>query len=320
VLAVIGICGIVGYRVLGDDYSWMDALWMVVITISSVGYSEHSQSAPQMQLFTVVVIILGMTAAGYTFGGFIQLVFEGELETLLGHRRMTRGIDRLRDHVIICGNGRIGEVLSDGLQGKSQFVIIDSDPERIELAKSREHLCLVGDATEEDVLKLAGVDRAKTLFTGLPADADNVFITLTARNLNKDIQIIARAEHPSTQKKLRQAGADKVIMPTMIGAHHVERMITRPSTADLMELVSENTFPDLELDEIRLGEDSKLVGVTVQDTEASRRHRVLVVAVKHSDGKMHFNPDASHTFKINDVLMVMGHPDDIQRFCKEHAI
>ena len=320
VLGTILLVAVIGYRVLGD-YSWIDSLWMVVITISSVGYGERSQSEPIVQLFTIAVIILGMSAAVYTFGGFIQFVLEGELEKLLGYRRMTREIERIADHVIICGFGRIGEVLSADLQRqKRPFLIIDNDADRIEAAKSRGHLCLAGDATEEEVLQLAGLARAKTIFTGLPTDAANVFITLTARNLNTAIQIIARAAHPTTEKKLRQAGADKVVMPTIIGAHHVERMITRPSTADLMELVAESSFTDLELDEVSVADQSKLVGVTVQETEAHRHHRLLVVAVKQADDKIIFNPDPTHAFHPGDILMLMGQREDIQRFREEYDV
>jgi voltage-gated potassium channel len=234
---------------------------------------------------------------------------------------MTREIERIADHVIICGFGRIGEVLSADLQRqKRPFLIIDNDADRIEAAKSRGHLCLAGDATEEEVLQLAGLARAKTIFTGLPTDAANVFITLTARNLNTAIQIIARAAHPTTEKKLRQAGADKVVMPTIIGAHHVERMITRPSTADLMELVAESSFTDLELDEVSVADQSKLVGVTVQETEAHRHHRLLVVAVKQADDKIIFNPDPTHAFHPGDILMLMGQREDIQLFREEYDV
>jgi voltage-gated potassium channel len=319
VLSAVFLVAVVGYRVIGG-YPWIESLWLVVITLSSVGFGERSQMGSAMQLWTIVVIIVGISASAYTLGGFIQFILEGELDLWLGQRRMTREIEQLSDHVIICGFGRIGLVLGEDLKRQKQpLVVVDQDLARIEEAKSRHHPCLVGDATEEPVLLRAGLRRCKTLFTGLPSDAANVFITLTARNLNPTVQIIARAEHPSTEKKLRQAGANRIVMPSLIGAHHVERMITRPSTADLMELVAESSFTDLELDEVKVVPSGKLVGVSVHETEAHRR-RLLVVAVKQRDGSMLFNPDGSYTFQADDVLMVMGHEKDIQRFRTEYGL
>jgi voltage-gated potassium channel len=297
------------------DYDWVTAFWMTAITISSVGFSESTDSSAALQLFTVGVIVFGMSAAAYTFGGFVQMVLEGELEVLLGHRRMTRGIENLKDHVIVCGFGRIGEVLSSDLtKSRREFVVIDSDTERFEAAKSQGCLCICGDATSDETLLQAGIERARTLVSSLPSDADNVFITLTARTLCSNLQIFSRAEHPTTEKKLLQAGATKVIMPAIIGAHQLERLISRPSTAYLIELVSQSDFIDVELDEITLPEQCKLIGVTVASTEAHRKHRLLVVAVKKDDGRMIFNPDADYEFKAADVAIVMGRAEDIQRF------
>ena len=319
-LAVIILTALLGFHFVGG-YDWIDALWMVVITISSVGYGEHSISSPIVQILTILVIILGMSASVYTFGGFIQLLLEGEIERAVGRRRMTRDIGHLSDHIIICGFGRTGTILCEDLvRKKFPFVVIENQPEKARDAESRRLLCLIGDATEETMLEEAGLKRARTLFTGLPADADNVFITLTARNLNPTIEIISRAEHPSTERKLRQAGADKIIMPTLIGAHHVERMITRPSTADLMELVAESSFADLELDEVCIQEDSSLQALSVEETEARRTNNLLVVAIKQPDGKLIFNPEASYRFKVGDIPMLMGHRADIERFREKYRV
>lgn len=314
VLGTVFVVAVIGFQLLGD-YDWVTALWMTVITISSVGFSESTDSTPALQLFTVGVIVFGMSAAAYTLGGFIQMVLEGELEIFLGHRRMTRGIENLSDHVIVCGFGRIGEVLTSDLRhSRREFVVIDASTERFEAAKSLGYLCICGDATSDETLMGAGIERARTLVSSLPSDADNVFITLTARTLCPDVQILSRAEHPTTERKLLQAGADKVIMPAIIGAHRLERLITRPSTAHLIELVSESSVMDLELDEISLPDQSRLIGVTVASTEAHRKHRLLVVAVKQADGKMIFNPDADYKFEAADVAIVMGREEDIEGF------
>lgn len=315
VLVAVVALSVVGYRYLGEGYGWIDALWMVVITISTVGYGEASELSSAMQLFSVGVILLGLTASAYTFGGLVQLVVGGELDRMMGRRRMARDIEQLKEHVIICGYGRMGRNLSLDLhrQGRS-LIVVDNDAQKLEEAASHGMVCIQGDATEEDLLLAAHVDRAKTLVTALPTDAANVFITLTVRNVCPDIQIIARAEHQSTEKKLRQAGANRIVMPAIVGARQMVRMITRPSTADLMELVAESNFTDLELDEIVVSKSSSLIGVTVAETEAHRRHGLLVVAVKRPDGQMTFNPDASYTFQAHDIVMVMGHFNDIRKF------
>jgi voltage-gated potassium channel len=317
---IVFMVAILGFRALGD-YDWVSALWLTTVTISSVGFSETPSSSPAIQLFTVAVIVFGMSSAAYAFGGFVQMLLEGEFDELRGLRRMTRGIENLSDHVIVCGFGRIGEVLSSDLKhNRSEFVVIDGNEERFEIAKSLGYLCIRGDATSDETLLQAGIERAKTLVSSLPSDADNVFITLTGRTLAPDIQILSRAEHPTTEKKLLQAGASKVIMPAIIGAHRLERLITRPSTAQLMELFSESRLMDLELDEILLPEDCRLIGVTVASTEAHRTHGLLVVAVTHVDGEMTFNPSAEYTFQVGDVAIVMGRAEDVQSFRTTYEI
>lgn len=320
-LGIILVVATCGYRVSGEHDSWIDALFMVVITISSVGFSEISRSTPRLQLFTIGVIVFGISATAYTIGGFLQMMTEGEIDRALGRRRMTRGIDRLDAHVIICGFGRIGQNLAQELQRQHRpFVVVEHDSDRIAEAREFGYLLINGDATEEDVLVAARVEQAKTLVTALPSDAANVFITLTSRNLNKDLMIIARGEYVTTEKKLLQAGANRVVMPAVIGARQMATMITRPSTADLMELVADRTILDVELDEVPVPKGNRLIGCTVRDAEAHRRHRLLFVAVKKPAGEMIFNPDADYAFGELDVVIVMGRVEDIENFRSEYGV
>jgi voltage-gated potassium channel len=317
VLAVIFVFAILGYRFIGG-YDWTAAVWMVVITISTVGYGESSQLPAQVQALTVVVIVLGISAAVYTFGGLFQMILEGELENVLGKRRMTKDILRLHGHTIICGYGRMGRNLAQELGSQRvELVVIDHNPEAFAEAVSDGLLCVLGDATEEEVLRSSGLERAATLVSTFPNDAESVFITLTARDLNDRIQIIARAERESTEKKLAQAGANTIVMPTVVGARQMGRMITRPSTAHLIKLVDEGSNRDFDLDELLVSDQSKLVGMTVEETEAHRRHKLLVVAVKAEEGRLKFNPDAGDRFAAGDVVMVLGHRDHITRFRQE---
>jgi len=318
-LLSIVVVAVIGYRIGG--YDWVEAIYMVVITISSVGYGERSNAGPGLQLFSVAVIVFGMSAAVYTIGGFIQMMTEGEIERALGHRRITREIERLSGHVVVCGFGRVGQILAESLGPlKRSFVVIDNDEDRIDEARSRGLLFLKGDAAEEDTLLDAGIERANTIVTSLPNDAANVFITLTCRNLCPNLNIIARAEHESSKKKLKQAGATKIVMPTIIGARQMVRMVTRPSTADLIELVSEGSSLEIELDEVSIPEGNPLSGVTVRETEAHKKYRLLVVAVKQADDQFIFSPDADYTFNCGDIVIIMGNDKDITHFRKHYEL
>ncbi len=319
-LGLVVAVSVFGFHVL-EGYGWIESLWLVVVTISTVGFGESSTMSTKTQLFTTLVIIFGMSASVYTIGGFIQLMLEGEVERLLGKRRMSQEIDRLTGHVIVCGFGRIGESIADELQSEGkQVVILETNADVQKEAASRGVLCRVGDATDENVLRDVGIDRANALVSALPSDAENVFVTLTARDLNKGLQIIARAEMPSTERKLLQAGANQVVMPTLVGARLMSRMITRPTTADLFDLVSQSGYKDLELDEVRVSVGSSIVGATVEATEAHRKHKLLIVAVKQQGGELLFNPSASQTFCENDTAIVMGHSQDIMRFREENGL
>ena len=319
-LAAVFVCAVLGYRFIGG-YDWISALWMVVITISTVGYGESSKLSAPVQAMTIAVILLGISASVYTFGGLIQLILEGELENVLGRRRMTKEILNLSDHTIICGYGRMGHNLADELRSQQRdLVVIDHDPEAIQDATASGHLCVLGDATEEHTLENAGLSLASTLVSTFPNDAESVFITLTARDMNQSIRIIARAERESTQKKLRQAGADTIVMPTVVGARQMGRMITRPSTAHLISLVDEGSNRNFDLDELAVNPNSPLAGMTVERTEAHRRHNLLVVAIKTPDGGLKFNPAASESFSVGDVLIVLGHRDHITRFRSEFGL
>ncbi|MCM2369710.1 potassium channel family protein [Aporhodopirellula aestuarii] len=313
-LFFVFVIAVAGYQILGN-YGLLEAVWMVVITISTVGYSEASSLSPTLQVFTVLVILVGMSAAAYTFGGLIQLLLAGEIDRLIGLRRMTAEIATMKDHIIICGFGRMGQSLAVDLrsQGKT-VVIIELDADRIREADILEFACLTGDATEEGTLESVGIVRAGTLVAALSGDAENVFLTLTARNLNPEIQIVARADQRSSEKKLRQAGANRVVMPTVVGSRQMSRFITRPTTADVIELVSQRDFADLELDEVFVSETNALAGLTVSATDAHRENKLLIIAIQTGEGKLLFNPVATHKIQTGDTLIVMGHLCDIRSF------
>jgi voltage-gated potassium channel len=318
-LAIIFILAVSGYCLEGRDL--LDAIYMVVITLSTVGYGEHSQMDDSERLFTILVIVIGVSTGFYIMGGFVQMMAEGEINRAMGVRRVTREIERLSGHVIVCGFGRVGATLADQLRKRNcPFVLLDKDPEQIAEASAQGYLALTHDATEEEALVLAGVERARATVIALPSDADNVFITLTARNLNPKLQIIARAGLPSSEKKLLQAGADRVVLPAATGAMRMATMITRPSTIELIELVAGRHVAEVEIDELTIPAGSSLVGTTVRDSQTRAKHGLLIVAVRHVRGDLLFNPDADTKFLADDTVIVMGRMNDIERFRKYHGI
>jgi len=314
-LVLIFLCSVFGYLQVFPKDNVLDAIHWIVITVSTVGFSERSDLPPWTKVYVILVVVFGITAAAYTIGGALQLMTEGEIERALGHRRMSREINKLQGHVIICGCGRTGQILNEELSRQNvPFMVIDSDEVSITEAETAGCLVILGDATDENVLKAAHIDTAKTLICALGDDAVNVFLTLTARTLNPSLRIIARGEHPKTKDKLLHAGANQVIMPAVIGAQRIVNMVTRPLAAELIDRVTDHTVLDVGIEELTIGATSPLVGQTVQAADAHRRHDLLVVAIRNADGKMAFNPHAEYEFSENDTLMLIGKHEDIQGF------
>lgn len=311
---VVLIVSTIAYRTL-TDRTWLESFYHVVLTVSSVGYAERTGVGPLEQLLNILLIVVGMSILAYTVGAVLRAIIEGEIADTLGRRKMTRDINRLDQHVVICGFGRIGQMLTAELAKLgTAFVIIDAEEAACEEARLLGYLVMHGDATEEEVLSRAGIDRAKTLVTALPDDADNVFITLTARSMNRDLFLIARGEILSTQRKLLKAGANRVILPAAIGAQRIAAMITKPSTLELLDLVADREELEVELEEFEIEAHSPLVGRSLRDSSEIRAGGLLVVAVKPKSGSMVFNPTAEQELHAGDVIIAMGHSHDLARF------
>ncbi len=318
----------VGAYVL-SGWSWLDSLYMVVITISGVGYGEvHPIDTPSLRWITIGLIVLGYMAAIYTVGGVAQLVVDGELRRVLGVRRMQREIDQLEQHVIICGFGRMGSKLAEILatQGRP-LLVIDQDQARVDLARSCGCLAMLGNATEEQVLRSAGVERASVLTTVLSDDVSNLFITITAHELNPKLEILARAEQSSSIKKLRQVGANKVILPAMIGADRLAQMILRPSAETLLQqaelpagLNDDLASLGLRLDELEIQADSPLIGGTIADLKIHGETPFLIVAVRRALGEVQLNPLGNEQLTQGDCVIILAHESDIPQLCSRYAL
>ncbi len=319
---IIATCG---YMIAG--WSFIDAIYMVIITVFGVGFGEvNPLETTSMRTFTMFVIIAGTTAEVFTLGGLIQMLTQGEIRKLMGARRMRTEIDNLTGHVIICGYGRIGQVLADELVDTDyRFVIVDNSSERIAMAQESGYLAMQGNASEEESLLAAGIKRASVLATVLPNDAINVFITLTARNLNSDLSIIARGEIATTHKKLVQAGANQVVLPTMIGAQRVASLIRRPVLDDVLhdamgrhQLDEDLSRLGVRLQELPIPELSPVVGKTIGDIEVHSEGACLIVGLRHSHGTTISNPSPDTLLAQGDTILVIGHADQLPRFIQKN--
>jgi voltage-gated potassium channel len=269
----------------------------------------------------MLIIAFGMVSVAYTVAGLIQFMTEGEIRRLLGHQRMRRQIETLKDHVIVAGYGRVGELVSNELlAAEVPFVVIEVSPEIARDIEDRGYLHLIGDATEEKVLLDAGLLRAKTLVTVMPSDAENVFITLTARQIAPDVAIISRAEQPSTQKKLRQAGANHVVLPAAIGAHRIVSLLTNPSAVEFTELVTSRSSLAIELDDVPIKDGSLLKGKSLRDADIGRKTGVIVIAVKRADGRVEFPPSGDEPFAHGDSIVLLGRRSNLDQFRKQFGI
>ena len=270
-----------------------DAVYMVIITVFTVGYGEvHAVNTPQLRWITESLVVLGCTGMIFLTGSLVQLITFSTLQQLVGQKRMKSQIDALAGHVIICGFGRIGLILARELStGNRPFVVIERSEDRLIQARELGYLCLAGDATEEAVLIAAGIQRARVVATVLPSDAANVFITLSARALNPTLDIVARGEDPSTESKLRQAGANQVVLPAHIGAERVAEIILYPTTASLLRqgermraLERDLNRLGVSLDTVVVEETSRYAWRTIAEIESLAMHNNLIISVSHTDG------------------------------------
>ena len=319
-LALIVLSAVVGYRLIAG-YDWVESLWMVVITISTVGYGEYSVHDWPVQLLSIAVILLGTTAAAYTFTGIIQLTLQGEFDRAFGRRRMEKELSKLKNHTIICGFGKSGPVLAKDLQARRyRFVIIEVDPVNFQHAIDLGYLAINADATDEDSLILAGVMEANAIVVALPTDAENVFITLSARNLCPDIRIVAQAEQESSSRKLRQAGADEVVMGHQMVAEYLSRLVTRPTAAKFFSSLTRPEFKELMLDELSIPSGSAIENQSIAQLRIRDRHELLVVAVKRNDESLDFNPPGDRLFQVGETILLMGKQQDVVAFQKAYEL
>ena len=310
-LLAVFLVSVVGYLTFG--WSLIDSVYMVVITMFGVGFEEvHPLTTVWQKIFTMLVIIGGTSAVVFVIGEVIRFITEGEVLKVIKELKKSRQVEGVAQHAIICGYGRIGQILAHDLAVYGfPFVVVDINDDRLAMAEGEGYLFVKGSATEEETLISAGAERAQVLATVLPQDTLNVFITLTARNLNRNLRIIARGEQPSTEKKLLQAGANEVILPATIGGSRIAHLITRPTTmnflGDTRGIIGEELKRlGVEIDELRLRRNTSLVGKKVQELQVLAEGNLLVLAIQRADGTVLRNDFLNEPLREGDAAIILG--------------
>ncbi len=316
-LAAWVVIGTAGFELI-EDWGVIDSFYMTLITISTVGFREVHPLSQVGKLFASFLIVGGLTTALYTFTRLGQVVLEGELLGFLGRRRMQVGIAKLKDHVIVCGYGRIGRPATEALRRNGvPFCVIDRSAEVADFARGKDFPFLVGDATDEDLLKDAGVERARALLALLPSDADNLYLTMSAKAIKPGITVIARARDDKAETKLKRGGADRVVSPYQIAAMRVVQAAMNPNVVDLLELVTHPHHLDLSLGEFIVTDASPLSGRSLAETSIRTRYGVFVVGIKRPSGEVLYNPDSPVTIHSGDTVVGFGKAEDLARLGRD---
>ena len=304
--------GTFGYMYFENMDFWT-GVYLTIITVFTVGYGDFVPVHPSGRIFTVFLVISSVSFVFYTFSKVTETMIEGELRGLYKRRKMNKEIARLRDHYIVCGFGRIGkEICKILLEHHRPLLVIEKDEEELKTLEELGYMRLQGDAAADEVLQAAGIDRAKGLVSVVASDADNLYITLTARGLNPGLYIMARSSGgPGVQTKLKRAGATKVISPYSIGARRMAHLIVRPTVTDFIDLTMRAGELELMMEELQVSPASRLNGKNLIESEIRKKYDVIVVAIKRLDGAMLFNPKPDSVFMAGDILIVLGASEHI---------
>ena len=313
---ILVVAGTIGYSVI-ESVGVLDAMYMTVCTLSTIGFADVQPKTDAGKVFTIILILVGVFTFLYTATEMIRTVVSGEVAEMVGQQQREQALREINKHIIVCGYGRMGKLVCQefGRNGVP-FVLIDVSEEVLRDVDLAHGLTLVGDATADDVLKKAGIDRARALVTVMASDADNLFTTMSARLLRSDLFIVARAEGPESEPKLLRAGANRVVSPYAIGGTRVAQAVLRPAVVDFIELATRTEHIDLQLEETRLGPGSPLAGCALKDSRLRADLKVIIVAIKKQAGKMVFNPAPEAVLEPGDTLVAIGHRDQLSQLEK----
>jgi voltage-gated potassium channel len=312
-LLLLVLLGTAGYVSI-EDWPFLDGLYMTVTTISTVGFMEVHPLTRAGRLFTMLLIVSGITVLFYTIGKIAQVMFEGQFQRYFGRMKVEKLIESMQDHYIICGYGRIGSLICREFAAKPvPFVVVESSPAVIEKIEYDGFPYIRGSATEDESLLRAGIKRAKGLIAVVTSDTENVYITLTARGLNPGLFILARAGEEGSDIKLTRAGANKVISPYHIGGSRMAQAVLRPNVVDFIEIATGPDHVDLQMEEIFIPGNSSFVGENLLSSGFRKQTGVIIVGIKKVTGRMVFNPESHTKLDGSDTLIVLGEPSSILR-------
>lgn len=316
IIIMLGL-GTAGFKLL-TDWTWFESFYFTLITITTIGYGEPPSMTDEIRYFSTFLIILGVGSLGYALSVVVQSVISSEVIGSLGKRRMMKALKDLNSHYIVCGAGRVGRRVSQEITAHGMdCVIIEYDEGKAELLSEQGYRVMLGDATSEETLKNAGIERAQGLVCAVASDPENLYITLTARDLNKNLFIVARANEESALPRLTRAGADRVVSPVITGSHQMSQMLLKPAVADFIELATMAEELSLEIEQVEIEPDSAMIGRSLKDAQIHTQYDVMVIAIKRVDAQMIFNPAAETTIQAQDALIVLGSHDNMERLEKE---
>lgn len=313
VLSVL-LIGTLGYMII-SGYSFIDALYMTVITVTTVGFSEVKPFTPEDKVFTIFLIITSVVIVGYSVSTFSEYLVSGKLFDYFKYKKVEKEIAKLNGHTIVCGYGRNGkQAIVKLMNYNKDFVVVEKNKELVDELESQEYLCIQGDATLDETLIKAGILKANHLITALPSDADNLFVVLTARQLNHDFKIISRASNETSYSKLKIAGADNVIMPDKLGGDHMASLVTTPDVIEFVDRLTIEGETTANLEEIYVNDlPKKFLGKTILDLDLRKQTGCTVIGFRNPDKDYIINPEA-HTKLVQSAhLIVLGRPEQIAK-------
>ena len=301
--------GTVAYRLLG--LGWLDAFYQTLITVTTVGFTEvGTEITPAYRIVSSTLILVGVGVGVYTIGLVFEALMEGRLTDHVGRSRMRREIDRLSGHVVVCGWGQVGRAIADTVaDAGEEVVIIDRNAE---LVQRSTHLVVIGEATDDDVLRAAGIERARSLVVALDGESDNLYVTLSGRALNRDLFIVTRAVGPNSASKLEQAGADRVVNPHQIGAGRMASFVLQPNVADFLGETMTDRNLQIRMGEVEVSVAGSLAGRSLQDSGFLDSCGLTLLAVRHTDGSFVHRPAPEYVPTEGDVLIVLGTPEQLR--------